>query len=60
MERYYDLFDGPKFNKFRKQLIPFAIKFYKGVTTDDILFINDASCYLKAFYSSTYICVIFA
>ena len=40
MERYYSEFDGPIFKRYRKQLIPFAMKFYKDLSEEEMLFLK--------------------
>jgi len=36
MERYYSEFDGPLFKKYRKRLIPFALRFYKELQQSEV------------------------
>jgi hypothetical protein len=40
MERYYSEFDGPLFKNYKKRLIPFATKFYKELTHQDIKYLK--------------------
>lgn len=54
MERYYLDFKGPKFNSYRKHLIPFALKFYKALTQEGLEFLKITLNYLKPYYNSTF------
>ena len=36
MERYYEEFDGPLFEKLRFELIPFAKKFFANMSQEEI------------------------
>ena len=36
MERYYEEFEGPLFEKLRFELIPFAKKFFSNMSQDEI------------------------
>ncbi len=52
MERYYLDFKGPKYTEYRKQLIPFAKKFHKALTSEGLEFLKITLNYLKPFYNS--------
>ena len=52
MERYYLEFEAPLFKKYKKQLIPFALKFYKGLNKTNIDYIKVYVNYMKPYYNS--------
>lgn len=52
MEKYYSEFEGPLFRKLRRQLIPFAKKFYEELDGEDIELIKGHIEYFNPYYSS--------
>jgi hypothetical protein len=52
MDRYYSEFDGPICKKYRKRLIPFALRFYKELTQQEVDFLKINLDQLKPHYGS--------
>jgi hypothetical protein len=52
LERYYFEFDGPRYMKLRKHLVPFAERFYTNLTEESFEEITEASNYFKTHYPS--------
>jgi hypothetical protein len=51
MERYYQEFECPMYRKYKKQLIPFAIRFYKGLNKSSLDYIKVYVNYMKPHYT---------
>lgn len=54
LERYLVEFDSPRFLKFRKNLIPFAEKFYANLTEEAFEELREATTYFRSHYPSNY------
>ena len=52
MERYYLEFECPLFRRYKRELIPFALKFYKDLTKSGLEYIKIYIDYLKPYYNS--------
>ena len=51
MERYYLEFESPLYKRYKKQLIPFAIRFYKILNKSNLDYIGLYVNHMKASYN---------
>jgi hypothetical protein len=52
MERYYAEQEGPLLKKYRKILIPFALRFYKDLTESTFMAFKEGVNFFKTHYPS--------
>lgn len=52
IDRYYQIFDAPSYKKYKKQLIPFATKFFKSLNSSQIDILKQGLQQLSQHYGS--------
>ncbi len=52
MERYYLEFESPLYKRYKKQLIPFALRFYKILNKSSLDYIKVYVDLMKPYYNS--------